>query len=156
MVRFVLEWDRMRRRLRQLAGILALTWVWWRPGLLLPGLLALPSSGCCDCGGAFNELTVTSDTPITALDVSGDACQDASCDGPSRDVVGGCYEYRVRLIHLGTCSVTASAGGVQQSRDVAVTLLKQTCCGNIYNEEAVNFTFAGPPADAAVVDGATD
>ena len=122
----------------------------------MPGLLALPASGCCDCGGTFNELTVTSDTPITALDVSGDACHDVSCDNPSREVVGGCYEYRVRLIRVGNCSVTASAGGGQQSKDLAVTLLKQNCCGNIYTADSVNFTFAGPPADAAVVDGGTD
>src|SRR5512146_2271218 len=88
---------RMRRRVRQLAGIVALACVWWRPGLLLPGLLALPSSGCCDCAGEFNDLAVTSDTPLTALEVSGDACGEVSCYDPSRDVVGGCTYYKVRL-----------------------------------------------------------
>jgi hypothetical protein len=120
------------RGLGRLAGLVTLTWAWLKPALLLPGLVAVPASGClCDCGGDFNNLRVASSTPMTRLDVAGDGCgTTSSCEWAPE---GNCREFVINLVAVGTCHVTATAtDGRQASTDVTVTLLKTTCCGRIY------------------------
>jgi len=151
------------RRLGKLAGVVALTWIWWRPALLVPGLLALPSAGCCDCAGEFNTIRVGSDTPMASLDVSGEACGEPTCDYSPPEASGGCFEFKLSTVKAGSCQLTATAtDGRTAATDVTVTLSRQTCCGNMYTigrhelqdeSDSVLITFSGAATDAAMADG---
>lgn len=130
-----------------------MAWIWSRPGLLLPGVLALPSSGClCDCGGNLgNSVSVSSSTPMSGLDVSGDGCGEATCSSP--ETSGACRQFMVTLVHAGSCHLTATAtDGRQAAIDVTVTVDHTNCCGNFYKagsngQSTGEITFSGAGSD---------
>jgi hypothetical protein len=137
--------SRNRRVLNRLAGVLTMAWIWSRPGLLLPGVLALPSSGCfCDCSGEFNTLHASSSTPMTTLDVSGDGCGATACVSAAPDAGGACHEFTVKLVQAGSCHLTGTAAdGRQSSTDVTVGVRRTDCCGNIYTTGRNDFVGLG-------------
>jgi hypothetical protein len=148
----------LRRPLGSLPGLIALTWLTSSPGVLLPSLLAVPSSGCCDCLGDGSFLNVGSATEMSRLDVSGDACSAALCTWTPD---GECREFRVDLLRAGGCHLTATAtDGRQASLDVTVTMEKTTCCGNVYttglqsqgagDANTTIITFSGPTPDGGI------
>ena len=104
------------------------------PGVLLPGLLAVPASGCfCDCSGTYNIFGVDSATPMTGLEISGEGCGESSCIFPDPDIQGACRGYDVKLVRPGSCHLTATApDGRQATTDVTVKFLRGSCCGDYY------------------------
>jgi hypothetical protein len=108
--------------------------------VLLPGLVAVPASGClCDCAGTFNQLRVVGSSSMTKLDVAGDACGETLCTRPDPDLLSACKEFTVKLIGRGSCHLAATASdGNQSSTDVTVTFLHEDCCGNYYTTGPIN------------------
>lgn len=112
--------------LSKLTGVVALAWVAMRPGLLLPGLLAVPSSGCCNCE-ELNHLRVNSQIGVSMLEISSSSCTDAQCTWESAE---GCRQFEFDLVAVGGCSMLFTAvNGRQASLDVGVSAAGTTCCG---------------------------
>lgn len=123
------------------------------PGLAILVLFSVSSTGClCDCGGTYNQLTVSSQVPLANLSINGDVCQAPTCEDSTSG--GGCTQYRVQLKQAGACQFTATAvDGRQTSASVNVHFTKNTCCGNMYAaDSAVDLMFAAPDA-SPVFDG---
>jgi hypothetical protein len=132
----------IRRPHGRLFGLVTLAWICSSPGVLLPGLVALPASGCCDCAGEYNDLWVVSQTVMSRLDVSGDACSKTS--GRDQAVDGGYHQFHVELVGVGICHLTATAtDGRQASTDVTVSFDRESCCGNYYETDRHDYTGHG-------------
>jgi hypothetical protein len=126
----------------KLLGLVTVAWICSSPGVLLPALVAVPASGCCDCAGEYNDLWVTSSTVMSRLDVSGDGCEKTT----DRDVAvdGGYRQFHVELVGVGTCHLTATAAdGRQATTDVKVSFKRESCCGNYYETDRHDYTGHG-------------
>jgi hypothetical protein len=139
-----------KRRDARVAVVLAPTLL---ASSFLLGALALsivPTTAClCDCGGAFNYVSVVTDAsaPIAGLSITGNACGEATCVDPAQSPDGACLDFKVKLTQVGTCHVEATASdGRQASVDVNVQQTGTTCCGPMYAANGPNLQFSPPDA----------
>ncbi|HEY4184173.1 MAG TPA: hypothetical protein VGP07_03850 [Polyangia bacterium] len=111
--------------------------------LVFPGL----TSGCCDCGGAFNQFGVSAHVPIAALSITGDGCEPPTCQGGEM-MSGGCTTFLIKLTAAGTCHLVATAvDGRQVSLDVPIQRTGDNCCGPQFRTDAdTSDIFAAPDA----------
>jgi len=146
-----LRHDHVRR-----LGLTALAWICSSPAAFLPGVVAVPASGCCDCAGEYNDLWVVSSTVMSSLEVTGDACSKTS--GRDQAVEGGYHQFHVELVGVGSCLFTATAAdGRRASSEVTVSFDRESCCGAYYETDrhdytghggsGVQITFSGAPPD---------
>jgi hypothetical protein len=114
------------------------------PSVLVPGLLAVPASGCCDCTGTYNTLWVYATAPMSGVEISGDGCGASTCREQDRNVASACREFSVKLVRPGVCHLVGTAtDGRMASTDVAVRFLKGSCCGNYYTTDPEDSTTGG-------------
>lgn len=133
---------RIRRHLGRVFGVVSLAWVCSSPMVLLPSLVVLPASGCCDCAGDYNDLWVVSSTVMSTLEVSGPGCSKST--GRDRATDAGYSQFHVELVGAGSCHLTATAiDGRQASADVMVSFQRESCCGNYYEADRHDYTGHG-------------